>query len=120
MAGFPPRLRNWAETDEPNDPPLASVVLPLVLAAAVARVEEAIRSLPRWQVVHSDAQAGTVIAIRRTRLFRFTDDITVRLEPAEGMTRVGARSQSRVGLTDFGQNRRNLLELLDTLRARSG
>ena len=110
------RLRNWAETDEADDPALASVVLPLSLPEAVARVEAAVRGLPRWQIVQTDPQAGTLSATRRTRLFRFTDDITLRLEATEGGTRVRARSQSRVGVTDLGQNRRNLLELLSALR----
>jgi uncharacterized protein (DUF1499 family) len=110
-------LRNWAETDEPGDPALAAVVLPVPPGEALARVEAAVRTLPRWQLRHSDALAGTIQATRQTRLFRFTDDITVRLEPAEGGTRVRARSQSRVGLLDFGQNRRNLIELLSALRA---
>lgn len=118
MARFPFRIRNWADTDEPDDPVLAPLDLPLPPAEALARVEAAVRSLPRWRVEALDPSAGTLTATRRTRLFRFVDDITVRLEPIPSGTRVHARSRSRVGLSDLGQNRRNLLELFAALRGR--
>ena len=83
--------------------------------AAADAVVNAIRTLPRWRVTE---RAGSVIrATRTTRLFRFVDDIVVLLEPAAGGTRVLARSASRVGRRDFGQNRRNLAELWHALGA---
>jgi uncharacterized protein (DUF1499 family) len=108
-------FRNWAETDEPGDPALASIVIPLPLPQALAQVEETLRRLPRWQVQSVDAPTGTIHATRRTRVFRFVDDVTIRLEPTEGGTRIRARSQSRIGKGDLGQNRRNLVELLQFL-----
>lgn len=107
--------RNWHDTDEPGADP-GPLDLPLPPAEALARVESAIRGLPRWRVETIDATAGTIIATRRTRIFRFTDDITIRLEPTATGTRVHARSKSRVGKGDFGQNRRNVLELFAALR----
>jgi uncharacterized protein (DUF1499 family) len=107
--------RNWADTDEPGDPRLAPVELPVPPAEALARVEAAVGSLPNWRV--EAVEAGMAVrATRRTRLLRFVDDVTIRLEPVAGGTRVHARSKSRVGVADFGQNRRNLLELLGRLR----
>jgi uncharacterized protein (DUF1499 family) len=111
--------RNWADTDEPGDPKLAPVELPLPPAEALARVEAAIATLPRWRVETVDQGAGMLRATRRTRLWRFTDDVTVRLEATAGGTRLHARSQSRLGKGDFGQNRRNLLELLRALQQSS-
>ena len=108
-------LRNWHDTDEPGADP-GPLDLPLPPAEALARVESAVRGLPRWHVETTDAAAGTVTATRRTRLFRFADDLTIRLEPAGGGTRVHVRSQSRVGKSDFGQNRRNVMELFGALR----
>jgi uncharacterized protein (DUF1499 family) len=108
--------RNWADTDEPGDPTLAPLDLPLPPAEALSRVEAAVVTLPRWRVEAADPAGGTLRATRRTRLWGFIDDVTVRLEPLVGGTRVHARSQSRVGAADFGQNRRNLLELLGALR----
>ena len=109
--------RNWADTDEPGDPALAPVDLPLSAPDALARVAEAAAGLARWHIESTDAAAGTVHATRRTPLFRFVDDIHVRLEPLPGgATRLHARSKSRVGIGDFGQNRRNLLELFAALK----
>jgi uncharacterized protein (DUF1499 family) len=56
-----------------------------------------------------------VQATRTTRIFRFVDDISVLLEPAVGGTAVAARSGSRIGRGDLGQNRRNLAELWEAL-----
>jgi uncharacterized protein (DUF1499 family) len=107
-------LRNWADTDEPGADP-GPLDLPLPPAEALARVAAAVRALPRWRVESADAAGGRLTATRRTRLLKFTDDVTVRLEPAAGGTRVYARSQSRVGVIDVGQNRRNLRELFAAL-----
>jgi uncharacterized protein (DUF1499 family) len=111
--------RNWADTDEPGDAKLAPVELPLPPAEALARVEEAVRRLPRWRVESVDQAAGVLRATRSTRLWRFTDDVTLRLEATAAGTRVHARSQARVGKGDFGQNRRNLLELFRALQQSS-
>jgi uncharacterized protein (DUF1499 family) len=116
MSFLPWLTRNWADTDEAGDPLLAPLDLPLPPPEAEQRVAAAVRSLPRWRVEGVDSAAGTIRATRSTRLFRFIDDITVRLEPVPSGTRVHARSRSRVGVGDLGQNRRNLLELLDRLQ----
>jgi uncharacterized protein (DUF1499 family) len=111
--------RNWADTDEDNDPALAPADLPLPLSGALAAVEDAVRGLRRWQVESADRRAGVIKATRRTRLFRYIDDVEIRAEPlSDGRTRIHARSKSRVGKGDLGQNRRNLLELLTAIRRR--
>jgi uncharacterized protein (DUF1499 family) len=107
--------RNWADTDEPGDPAVAPLDLPVPQTGALARLEAAIRGLPRWEIEAIDRDAGIVRATRRTWLWRFVDDITIRLEPISTGTRVHARSQARVGKGDLGQNRRNLLALLRAL-----
>jgi len=108
--------RNWADTDEPGDPSVLPVDMPLALPEALAHVEKTLRQLPLFQVESVDSRQGIVRATRRTRLWRFIDDVTVRLEPTAGGTRVHARSQARVGVGDLGQNRRNLLAFLRALR----
>ncbi len=109
--------RNLADTDEPGDPALVPVDLPLSAPDALARVAKAVTGPARWHVESSDPAAGTLHATRRTPLFRFVDDIHVRLEPLPGgATRLHARSKSRVGVGDIGQNRRNLLELFAALQ----
>jgi uncharacterized protein (DUF1499 family) len=108
--------RNWADTDEPGDPLLAPFELPLPPAQALARVETILRGLPRWQVQAIDAAKGVLVTTRRTWFWGFVDEVSIRLEAIPGGTRIRARSRSRVGLADLGQNRRNLLELLAALR----
>jgi uncharacterized protein (DUF1499 family) len=106
---------NWHDTDEPGADP-GPLDLPLPPGEALARVEAAVRSLPRWRVESTDPTPGTVTATRRTRIFRFTDDVTIRLEPIPTGTRVHVRSKSRLGKSDLGQNRRNVIELFTALR----
>jgi uncharacterized protein (DUF1499 family) len=112
--------RNWADTDEPGETRLRPLELPISLPAALTRVEAAVARLPRWHVEQVDAPAATVRATRRTRLWRFVDDVTLRLEAIPGGTRIHAHSQSRLGKADLGQNRRNLIELLTALRRENG
>jgi uncharacterized protein (DUF1499 family) len=109
--------RNWADTDEPGNAPPGPLELPLPPSEVLARLEAAVRTLPRWRVETVDLAEGLLRATRRTRLWRFIDDITVRLEATPTGTRVHARSQSRVGKGDFGQNRRNLRELFRAVQA---
>ncbi len=51
-----------------------------------------------------------------SRLFQFADDVEVFLRPTEIGTLVDVVSQSRFGKGDFGQNPRNIRELLLALR----
>ena len=103
-------LRNWHDTDEAGADP-GPLDLPRPPAEALAGMEAALKTLPRWRVERIDPAAGTISATRRTRLFRFTDDVTIRLEATPTGTRLHVRSRSRVGKSDFGQNRRNVREL---------
>jgi uncharacterized protein (DUF1499 family) len=111
--------RNWADTDEGGDAALVPFLLPLPVPTAAGLAEQVIRQLPRWRLESTDAATGRIHATRRTRLFRFVDDIHLRLEPVTSGTAIHARSQSRLGKGDFGQNRRNLLELFRALRAQT-
>jgi uncharacterized protein (DUF1499 family) len=113
------RIRNFAELDEPGSPELAGVAVPLPTAEALALIQRAAAAIPLWHVESVDPQAGTIHLTRRTKLFGFVDDIRLRLEAVESGTHVHGRSKSRVGLSDLGQNRRNLRQLIAALRLRS-
>ncbi len=110
------RIRNFADLDEPESPELAHVVLPVPPAEALPLIQRAAERIPLWHVESADSQAGTLHLTRRTKVFGFVDDIRLRLEAGETGTRVHGRSQSRVGLSDLGQNRRNLRQLIAALR----
>jgi uncharacterized protein (DUF1499 family) len=84
---------------------------------APALLVEAVMGLPRWR--HEGTRGAVIWLTRRTRIFRFVDDIHVVVEPAPTGSRLLLRSASRVGKDDLGQNARNLGELLTALDARA-
>jgi hypothetical protein len=59
-----------------------------------------------WTIVAvaPDAEGGRIQASDRTLLFGFTDDIVIRVRPAGMGARIDIRSESRVGVNDFGRN----------------
>lgn len=79
----------------------------------LAAVRRAADRLPRWML--RDADDAGLALVRSTRLFRFKDDIAVRVFQEEGGTRAEFESASRLGKGDLGQNPRNLQELLGAL-----
>ena len=99
--------------DGATDPRLRPHVYPLSPVRTAHAVVDAIESLPRWEVLAG--KDGVIWATRRTRLFRFVDDVYLLLLPVHDSTVVFARSASRVGRGDLGQNRRNLGELWDAV-----
>jgi uncharacterized protein (DUF1499 family) len=90
-------------------------------AASVATVAHAAKAviarMPAWTFVGAgQGPAGTEIqAVHTTRVWRFKDDVTIRITRPGGRTRVSVRSKSRVGAWDFGQNARNIREFLGAL-----
>ncbi len=73
----------------------------------------------RLEEVETDATEGRISGEARTRLFRFVDDVEIRvtLDP-EGWTRVDLTSSSRVGASDLGTNRRRIVRFLRRLDRR--
>ncbi len=105
---------NFAATSPAaSDPRLRPRLLPLAPEAAGEQVTRAIAGIRGWRVL--GRRDGVVQATRTTRVFHFVDDISILLEAAAGGTAVSARSASRVGRGDLGQNRRNLAELWQAL-----
>jgi len=86
----------------------------------VEAVEGTLAELPRWSLQgQGSGPAGFALqAEHRTRLFRFVDDVTIRVTPEGQGSHVSVRSASRLGQWDFGQNARNVRELLAALDAR--
>ena len=68
-----------------------------------------------WQIVAADAAAGTIEATDTSRIFRFVDDISVRVRPHDSGARVDVRSKSRVGRGDIGANAERIRRLRDAL-----
>ena len=81
----------------------------------------AVDDLESWTVVSSESATFEIEAERTTRVFRFVDDVTIRVEPVtEFVSQVYVRSASRVGRSDLGQNARNIEEFFVELDERLG
>jgi uncharacterized protein (DUF1499 family) len=85
-------------------PDLATIRVSSDPAQALALSEQTARTLG-WEVVAVDAAAGTLLARQTTKVFRFVDDVLVRVRPADGGgAEVDVRSKSRDGRGDMGVN----------------
>ena len=111
---------NVAETAEhAADTLLRPVTTQLPLDDAAARVRDAAK-MPRWRFSRQ-VEHGSVVRlefVRTSRLIRFRDDVTVWIDDAGHERRIRARSASRVGGADLGQNPRNLRLLMREVRDR--
>jgi uncharacterized protein (DUF1499 family) len=112
-----PRINDVETGRTPEYPDLR----PKMYAAREARVaqaaEQAISHLPRWTLVGSGRGSGghSIQAVATTRVFRFKDDVTIRIWREGPWTHVSVRSRSRIGKGDFGQNARNIRAFLAEL-----
>src|SRR5574337_1690239 len=84
----------------PDVTPLRVKLAPADAYAAAQRAAAALG----WTVVRSDPSSGTFEATSTSRIFRFVDDVSVRVRPDADGARVDLRSRSRVGKSDLGAN----------------
>ncbi|MBI2431538.1 MAG: DUF1499 domain-containing protein [Candidatus Hydrogenedentes bacterium] len=98
-------------------PDVQPVEVPFDPDAAYARALRLARETPNWTVTHEDAAAHTFEAVAVTKLFRWRDDVVVRITGAgEHASRIDMRSKSRDGKSDFGANAKRIQGFLDHLR----
>lgn len=98
---------------------ITAVTLEMGPEEAYDLVLETLKEL-KWQVVDQSAPSarsglGRVDAIDRTTLFKFSDDITIRIRPLANETRIDIRSVSRVGRHDLGANAARIRRFAETL-----
>lgn len=111
----------WREAQRrayPNVQPIlldleADDAWPLVQKAVVAR---------GWRVIEQTRPGGRsglgrIEAVDRTFLMGFSDDVTIRVRPLAGQTRIDVRSASRIGRHDFGANARRIQAFARDLQA---
>jgi len=115
-----PRLNDVETGQTPEYPDLQPRDYRASQAQVVGHVREIIATLPGWVVLGSGSgPAGAELhAVRSTPLLRFKDDVYVHVQRKDGRTHVSVRSKSRLGAWDFGQNARNIRELLGALDER--
>ncbi|MCA9102438.1 MAG: DUF1499 domain-containing protein [Planctomycetales bacterium] len=116
--------KNWATTDaEASDEMLRPLRLPRTVDDIVTSVRQWVDTQPNWTLAEAQATGDVteVRLVRTTRLMRYRDDVTMRIQNLDGGqgVLVTAESRSRVGRADFGQNPRNLKEILGPLRAQA-
>lgn len=93
---------------------------PATKACVFDAAMHAVNRLPRWQLVGYREEAGEIRAEVRTRLWRFVDDVTIRVTADNVQTLVSVKSASRMGRGDFGQNARNIRTFFGELDGRLG
>lgn len=74
---------------------------------ALVLAREAAESLG-WEVISVDPAAGLLEAREVSRIFRFVDDVVVRVRPAAVGAVIDVRSKSRDGRGDLGVNARRI------------
>lgn len=119
--GFFARLRTYLTTNsaetKPNHP-FPELELPRVAIAPgllLTRIELTVDILD-WAIIDVDARNFELHAVVETSLFKFKDDVFIKLNPTPAGTEIHIRASSRVGRGDFGANTRHILDLLTMLR----
>lgn len=102
-------------------PNIQPIILDLDMQQAYDTVLHALAAR-HWSVVEARPPGGRfglghVDAIAHGFILGFANDITIRIRPLAGQTRVDVRSVSRVGRHDFGANARRILAFTDELKS---
>jgi len=69
-----------------------------------------------WEIVHQDAQRATIDARDTTTLFKFVDDITLRVLPDGAGAVIDLRSKSRDGRGDLGANAKRIVSFTEAFQ----
>ncbi|GAA5504895.1 DUF1499 domain-containing protein [Novipirellula caenicola] len=113
------RIDNWSRDFTENSAAVEADFADPV-STIDSRLQQWIADQSRWDIQSKTESDGTIEyeITRTTPVFRFVDDIEIRLVLGDDgtNTRITATSQSRVGKGDLGQNPRNLSELLKALQ----
>ena len=128
VAGAAAALLAWPRINavETGRTPEYPDLQPREYAASEQRVTDAVKAaagrISRFTFVGAGRGpgGGEVHYVAATPVLRFKDDVNVRIRREGGKTKVSVRSKSRVGTLDFGQNARNVRELLAALDRQMG
>ena len=109
-------LINVVETGTtPEYPDIQPRSYPAGVAQAFDAALHAVDRMPRWSLVSYQSASGEIRAEARSLVFRFVDDVVIRVIPQGASTVVSVRSASRIGRGDFGQNARNIRSFFEEL-----
>jgi uncharacterized protein (DUF1499 family) len=108
--------QSFAEQQRAGYPNLEGRVLAVAPEQAIDRARAALESLPGTEVIDVDFAAGRLEATSVSRVFRFVDDIVVRVRPEGSGSKIDMRSKSRVGKGDLGANAARIESFMLALR----
>ena len=119
-AAHPPIPPDWREAQRRAYTDVQPIVLDLEAEEAWQIVQKAVAAR-NWQIVDQVLPGGRsgighVDAIDRSLIMGFPEDVTVRLRPLAGQTRIDVRSASRFGRHDFGANARRIQRFAQELQ----
>jgi len=107
---------SFAAQQRAGYPDLATIRIEVALPDAFQRSLTAAEALG-WEVTYSDPPGGILEATQTSRIFRFVDDISVRLRADGAATLIDLRSKSRVGKGDLGANATRIRAFRDKITA---
>ncbi|HEX8905141.1 MAG TPA: DUF1499 domain-containing protein [Longimicrobiaceae bacterium] len=70
-----------------------------------------------WEIVTNDPAGHRLEAVDETKWFGFKDDVSIRVTPRSGISRVDIRSVSRVGRSDVGKNAERIRAYIAKLKS---
>ncbi len=108
-----------AELTRTSYPDLQTLRVALAPDAAHAAALAAIESLG-WQLTESSPADGRIEARDVSAVFRFVDDVAIRIRPDGSGSAIDLRSKSRDGRGDLGANAARIREFREALTARTG
>jgi uncharacterized protein (DUF1499 family) len=109
---------SFAEQQQQGYPDLATLVIEDAPEAAFDKVHEALAGMPRMAITDASRGEGRIEATETSALFRFKDDVVVRIRPfQDGGSRIDVRSKSRDGKGDMGVNASRIRTLFALMRA---
>lgn len=96
------------------------------LVSAAKNVEEIIPTLStwggNWKLIENKIEGNSATIKAEVPVLFFTDDLTVTIATQENSesVKVDVRSSSRVGKSDFGENRRHVVQILEAIDKKFG
>lgn len=106
---------SFATQQRAGYPDLAPIPVSRPPGETLARVAALFESYG-WVVTRKDPVSNTLEGTDTSRLFRFVDDIAVRVRPQGSGSLVDVRSKSRVGRGDLGANAKRIRRLREGLQ----
>jgi uncharacterized protein (DUF1499 family) len=116
--------RDWTQNTSETDPAAKDIDMqPIATSLSTTDFAElvvvAMKDIPRWKLMDQtvDGNDRTKLDfVHSTFLMRYKDDIAVEIVKTVTGSTLYAKSQSRVGKGDLGQNPRNIKELIFNVR----